>query len=90
MNPYQSPVPIEEEYCPWQRFLWNASRETVLATLGFALLLIAALALLVVMPVAIGLAWHQYRRSWALMDLFLATAMTFMTSSSTQSTLGYS
>ena len=49
-----------------------------LATLGFALLLIAALALLVVMPVAIGLAWHQYRRSWALMDLFLATAMTAM------------
>ena len=37
MNPYQSPVPIEDEYCPWQTFLWNASRETFLATMGFAL-----------------------------------------------------
>ncbi len=41
-------------------------------------MLAAALMLLFVMPVAIGLAWYQFRRSCALIDLILASAMTCM------------
>lgn len=79
MNPYQSPMPIEEECIPpWLRFLVVGSREAFFAALGFVALLAAALVLLVVMPVAIGLAWYQFRRSRALIDLFLASAMTCM------------
>ena len=79
MNPYQSPVPIEEESLPpWLRVLVGGSREALFAALGFVAMLAAALVLLVVMPVAIGLAWYQFRRSWALIDLFLASAMTCM------------
>lgn len=78
MNPYQSPIPIEEESPPWRRFLVLEYRAAFVATLQFVILLAAALGLLVVMPVAIGLAWYQFRRSCALIDLFLATAMTFM------------
>ena len=78
MNPYQSPMPIEEESPPWLRFLVIGSREAFFGALGFVALLAAALILLVVMPVAIGLAWYQFRRSCALIDLFLASAMTFM------------
>jgi hypothetical protein len=78
MNPYQSPVPIEQETPPWLRVLLVVSREALFAALGFMALLSAALMLIVVMPVAIGLAWYQFRRSYALIDLFLASAMTFM------------
>lgn len=78
MNPYQSPVPIEEESSPWLRFLVMGSREALMTMLGFAGLLAAALVLLTVMPVAIGLAWYQFRRSWAIIDLIPATAMTLM------------
>ena len=78
MNPYQSPVPIEGESSPLLRILVVGSREALMATLGFAALLAAALVLLAVMPVAIGLAWYQFRRSWAIIDLIPATAMTLM------------
>jgi hypothetical protein len=78
MNPYQSPMPIEEESPPWLRFLVIGSREACIATLGLVALLAAALVLLAVMPVAIGLAWYQYRKSWAIIDLIPATAMTLM------------
>ena len=78
MNPYQSPMPIEQESPPWLRFLVHESREVVLFGLGWIAMLAAALVLLVLMPVAIGLAWYQFRRSYALIDFFLATAMTFM------------
>jgi hypothetical protein len=78
MNPYQSPMPIEEESPPWLRYLVTGSREAFVATMGFVALLAAALVLLVVMPVAIGLAWYQFRRSWAIIDLIPATAMTLM------------
>ena len=78
MNPYQSPAPIEQGPPPWLRVLLVGSRESLFAALGFVTLLSAALMLLVVMPVAIGLAWYQFRRSYALVDLFLASAMTFM------------
>ena len=79
MNPYQSPVPIEEDTLPpWLRVLADGSQRAFSAALGFVALLAASLVLLVVMPVAIGLAWYQFRRSWALIDLFLASAMTCM------------
>jgi hypothetical protein len=79
MNPYQSPVPIAEESLPpWLTILVGGSRRAFFAALGFVALLAAALVLLVVMPVAIGLAWYQFRRSWALIDLFPASAMTCM------------
>ena len=71
-------MPIEEESRSWMRLLVVGSRETLFAALGFVTLLAAALILLDVMPVAIGLAWYQFRRSWALIDLFLASAITFM------------
>lgn len=79
MNPYQSPVPIEEETLPpWLRVLLIGSRESLFAALGLLALLSAALMLLVVMPFAIGLAWYQFRRSYAFIDLCLASAMTIM------------
>jgi hypothetical protein len=78
MNPYQSPMPIEEESRSWQRFLLDASQEAFAAILGCVVLLAASLVLLVVMPVAIGLAWYQFRKSMALLDLCLATLMTSM------------
>jgi hypothetical protein len=78
MNPYQSPMPIEEESRSWRRFLLDASQEAFAAILGCVVLLAASLVLLVVMPVAIGLAWYQFRKSMALLDLCLATLMTSM------------
>jgi hypothetical protein len=78
MNPYQSPVPIEEESHPWLRFLLFASQEAFLATLSFVVLLAASLLLLTVMPIAIGLAWYQVKKSASLLDLFCATVMTAM------------
>ena len=78
MNPYQSPVPIEQESSHSLRFLLLASREAILFSLGWVGMLAAALVLLVVMPVAIGLAWYQFRKSSALIDLFLASAMACM------------
>ena len=78
MNPYQSPMPIEDKSPSWMRFLLIAPREIFLFSLGWVALLATALILLAVMPVAIGLAWYQFRRSYALIDLFLASAMTFM------------
>lgn len=78
MNPYQSPVPIEEESHPWLRFLLFAAREAFMATLSFVVLLAASLLLLAVMPIAIGLAWYQFRRSSSLLDLGIATIMTSM------------
>src|SRR5436190_10461959 len=79
MNTYQSPVPIEDEpLSPWLRGLLIGSRESLFAALGFVALLSAALMLIVVMPVATGLAWYQFRRSYAVIDLFLASAITCM------------
>ena len=78
MNPYQSPMPIDEESRSWLNLLLAGSLEAFLFTLGYIGLLAVALLLLAVMPVAIGLAWYQFRKSWALIDLFLATVMTAM------------
>ena len=78
MNPYQSPTPIEEESPRWLKLLSIASREAFGFALSQVAMLAAALMLLVVMPVAIGLAWYQFRRSCAAVDFVLATAMTFM------------
>ena len=78
MNPYQSPVPIEEESHPWLRFLLFASQEAFLATLSFVVLLAASLLLLAVMPIAIGLAWYQAKKSSSLLDFGIAALMTTM------------
>lgn len=78
MNPYQSPTPLEEDSHSTLRFLLAASQEAFAAILGCVVLFSASLLLLAVMPIAIGLAWYQFRRSWALIDLFLATFITFM------------
>jgi hypothetical protein len=78
MNPYQSPIPIDEESSSRLRFLLIASREAFLFGLGWVVMLAAALLLLAVMPVAIGLAWYQFRRSLAIIDLVPPTVMTFM------------
>lgn len=78
MNPYQSPVPIEEESHLWRRFLLFASQEAILVTLSFVVLLVASLLLLAVMPIAIGLAWYQVKKSASFLDLCCATVITAM------------
>ena len=59
-------------------FLLAETLEAFLFTLGYIGLFVAALLLLVVMPLAIGLAWYQFRKSWAFTDLLIATVMTCM------------
>ena len=71
-------MPIDQESSPWPRFIRQKSWEAFVFTLGHVALFAIALVLIVVMPVAIGLAWYQFRRSYAVVDFVLATAMTFM------------
>lgn len=78
MNPYQSPVPIEPECRTLVGFLLAATLEAFLFTLGYVGLFAVALLLLIVMPIAIGLAWYQYRKSWSFIDLLVATVMNCM------------
>lgn len=78
MNPYQSPIPIEDKSPSWLRLLLILPRDAFVFSLGWTALLSAALILLVVMPVAIGLAWYQFRKSCEVVDLVLAMGITFM------------